>query len=514
MSRVDVTLGIRNAKFQTGVEKSKKKVKELKSVAAGGFNLGKVAGTSALFATLSMVAQKYDRIGKLTKRFNLDNTQVLQGLGFVAEQNGASLETLAKGLQQGNRAAAEAAAGNKTYADSFKRLGLDAEEFLALDQEAQFYAIADAISTAQNRNQSLADAQNLLGKSAGELMPMLEQGSESIREMADSVQKLSDVDVSNLELFNDNINTLRTDTLAWVGIILSKAIPAIKSLGATSAGTFAGLEKIWFGLGRVKDRVLDGDIKGAIERATKIPGEAIGAGLRTTGQGLEEVWKKAGRESGNAYHEGLEESLQNREAGFLDFSEMNRRYIEETANLGKKIADAQAEYNAEIEKTLELQRTEEEQLAVIRKKLDEAFRREYELGAEGDQTGSFRAAAEAERLKREAYELETALKEAATTAGENAARELRESLLERLEEDAAAIQRELAGTTQRKAGFRSEVDSLTKVGVGLSGVNNSNPSEFRRLEQLEKEQIGELKELRREVRDLRERPLLIESDEF
>ena len=44
MSRVDVTLGMKNAPFKKGVEAAKTQIRGLKKVASGGFSFGKVVG--------------------------------------------------------------------------------------------------------------------------------------------------------------------------------------------------------------------------------------------------------------------------------------------------------------------------------------------------------------------------------------------------------------------------------------------------------------------------------------
>ena len=69
----------------------------------GAFAFAGIAGVKGLLGDM-------DRIQKLAKRFGL-SAEVIQRMGFAAEQGGSSIEIMAKGMAQANRAAIEAGAG-------------------------------------------------------------------------------------------------------------------------------------------------------------------------------------------------------------------------------------------------------------------------------------------------------------------------------------------------------------------------------------------------------------------
>lgn len=515
MSRVDVTMGIKNAKFQTGVEQSKKKVRELKKVAGSGFSLGKVSGAGALIASLTAISQKYDRIGKLTKRFGLDSVETLQGLGFAAEQNGSDIETLAKALQQGNRSAIEAAQGNATYQRSFEALGISVDAFAKLNQEEQFLAIADAISVAEDKNEALANAQNLLGRSAGELMPLLRQGSAEIRELAESINTLNDAEIANLERFNDSLNKIKTNSAAAAGSIFSVLIPAIESLGSTTAGTIRGVQAIGDSLRDAALQLRQGEFKKALGSALSSPKDGFDAGLQTTLDSLKEVWGEAGKEAGEAYSEAFDFAAANggSSAPGSGSSQSAEGQARAQAQVAKRLAEAQANYAEEVAKTAESRRDEFQQLFFLLNKLQDLRRLESQARAGGDEASALGFAASGQAVAREIEALEKSLDAAAEAAALSASETLVETMREALQKQVEELEGRLRDTQARQDGFRAQVDGLTSIGVGLAGVSNQQPQAFRELERLEREQLVALKSVVSRLASL-ELKVELEEDDF
>jgi len=95
-------------------------------------NLLKGAFAFAGFRGMKSLIDDMDRIQKLSKRFGMSAEDV-QKFGFAAEQGGTTLEVLAKGLAQANRAAIEASNGLVTYQRAFDDLGISYEDFAAMD---------------------------------------------------------------------------------------------------------------------------------------------------------------------------------------------------------------------------------------------------------------------------------------------------------------------------------------------------------------------------------------------
>ncbi len=227
------------------VETAGKRVANVGRTFAAGF--ATIGGGLALRSAL----EKFDRIGKLSQRFEV-SAETLQRLGFVAEQSGSNLETVAKAMQLGNRAGQEAAAGVAEYNDAFQVLGVNAVQFAKLDQEEQFLTLADAMKNATDRNKALAAGQDIMGRSFGELVPMMMRGREEIEGLGNSVSVLGTDGVNNIQDFNDALNKLSVDGLVKVAEGFNFVFEAV-------SGAFKGLNMFGTAYAALVESALDGD---------------------------------------------------------------------------------------------------------------------------------------------------------------------------------------------------------------------------------------------------------------
>jgi len=201
----------------------------------GAFAFAGIAGVKGLLGDM-------DRIQKLAKRFGL-SAEVIQRMGFAAEQGGSSIEIMAKGMAQANRAAIEAGAGLKTYQRSFEDLNIDFREFAKLDQEQQFMVLADAVINATQKNKAMAASQALLGRAGLEMLPLLQQGAEGYKEITEGLKTFSDAQVDAAAAANDAANKLITnlkvgfvDFFSFIGKMVQGSRAALGQMGEMAEG--------------------------------------------------------------------------------------------------------------------------------------------------------------------------------------------------------------------------------------------------------------------------------------
>jgi hypothetical protein len=187
----------------------------------------------AVVAGFNRLIDKFDRVDKLAKRFGA-SAESIQRLGFAAEQNGASMEQMAKAMAQGNRAAIEASNGLKTYQRAFDALNISVNEFRTLDQESQMRVIADAIANAKDENLALASAQQILGRSALDLMPLLKQGSAEIDRLTDGMTFLNDKQAAAFADANDKMNKIKTQMSGTFGVWITGFVSLFNALVASA----------------------------------------------------------------------------------------------------------------------------------------------------------------------------------------------------------------------------------------------------------------------------------------
>ena len=201
----------------------------------GAFAFAGIAGVKGLLGDM-------DRIQKLAKRFGL-SAEVIQRMGFAAEQGGSSIEIMAKGMAQANRAAIEAGAGLKTYQRSFEDLNIDFREFAKLDQEQQFMVLADAVKNATDKNKAMAASQTILGRAGLEMLPLLQQGAEGYKEITEGLETFSDAQVDAAAAANDAANKLITnlkvgfvDFFSFIGKMVQGSRAALGQMGEMAEG--------------------------------------------------------------------------------------------------------------------------------------------------------------------------------------------------------------------------------------------------------------------------------------
>ena len=146
--------------------------------AAGGMIAATVAFGSAGSALLDM-----------SKKTGL-SVESLSKLGFAAEQNGATLEDVSKGVIDLNRSFAEASSGSKEATAAFARLGLSMAQLSGMTPEERFRAIVGALAAIPDPAVRAALAMQLFGKAGVQLLPMIADGTAGLDEMARKAEEL------------------------------------------------------------------------------------------------------------------------------------------------------------------------------------------------------------------------------------------------------------------------------------------------------------------------------------
>lgn len=198
---------------------------------------GVVAGLGAISYKAGKAADDLNTMSKVTGI----GTQDLQKYKYAADLVDVSVEAIAKSNKKLATNAYNAANGSKSQAEAFDKLGVsvtDADGNLR-DSDAIFQDTITALGQMENETERNALAQKLMGKSASELNPLIKDGGETYKMVADTLQKynLDYVDQATLDKanqFNDEL-----DTMKLIGSV------AIAQVGSELAATLApALEKV------------------------------------------------------------------------------------------------------------------------------------------------------------------------------------------------------------------------------------------------------------------------------
>lgn len=177
-----------------------------------------VAGSLGALAVKS--GEAADDLSTLSKVTGI-STKQLQLYKAGSDLVDVSVETIAKSQQKLTKNMASAASGTGKQADAFKKLGVsvtNADGSLKSSDQV-FNEVVKALSGVENETERNALAMDLMGKSAMELNPLIEDGGKTYEQlaktMAENDLKFADEDaIEGANRFNDALDTLKASGLA------------------------------------------------------------------------------------------------------------------------------------------------------------------------------------------------------------------------------------------------------------------------------------------------------------
>lgn len=178
---------------------------------------GVVASLGAISYKAGTAADDLNTMSKVTGI----GTDELQKYSYAADLVDVSVEAIAKSNKKLSKNAYEAANGSKSQKEAFDALGVSVTDSNGelRDSEDIFQDVISALGQMSNETERDALAQKLMGKSASELNPLIEDGGETYKMVADTMKKydLDYVDQETLNKANEFNNAI--DTMKLLGSV-------------------------------------------------------------------------------------------------------------------------------------------------------------------------------------------------------------------------------------------------------------------------------------------------------
>lgn len=222
-----------------------------KLTAAGQAMRGISTAAAALAASLGALTVKSgkwaDDLNTMSKRYSI-GTKDLQMYSAAAELVDTDVEAIAKSHVKLEKTMLTASKGTGTAAEAFDALGVqitNADGSLR-DGDQVWQETIKALGQMENETQRDAYAMALMGRSASELNPLIEDGGETYQRLAETMAKydLEFVDQDMLDRANEFNDSL--DTIKAVGMV------AFQQLGTQLAAYLApAMEKVVDVVGRL-----------------------------------------------------------------------------------------------------------------------------------------------------------------------------------------------------------------------------------------------------------------------
>lgn len=205
-----------------------------------GFSIAGAAVVGSLGAMAYKSSQVADDLNTMSKVYGISTTE-LQKYALTAEMVDVDLDTITKSHVKLEKSMMSAANGNKTNAAYFEQLGVavtNADGSLR-DSDEVFNDVITALGGMEDETARDAVAMQLLGKSAVELNPLIQDNGETYQKTAEIFAKygLDYIDQDTLDKanqFNDQLQMIRAmGTLAFqeVGAKLAELLlPALEKV--------------------------------------------------------------------------------------------------------------------------------------------------------------------------------------------------------------------------------------------------------------------------------------------
>ena len=187
-----VELYSKDSRFIRSMDRASKRLRAFRSLAiSSGSQFIKIGGGVAAVAAISgrAFAKAGDQMNKMSARTGF-SSEALSELGFAAEQSGADIETLEKGIRTMQRSIVDASRGLATQNDALEAMGLQYKDLAGQRPEKQFEMIAQAISEIEDPTVRAGVAAQFFGRAGTRLLPLFSGGADGMRELREEAKKL------------------------------------------------------------------------------------------------------------------------------------------------------------------------------------------------------------------------------------------------------------------------------------------------------------------------------------
>jgi methyl-accepting chemotaxis protein len=198
-----------------------------------------IGGIKNLVGSISSLASEAleaaDSIQQTADQTGL-SAEKIQELAYVGDTVGTSIDTITGSFSKLINNMSSASGESGTAYEAFEKLGIKVTDSAGnlRDSNDVFNEAIDALGKVTNETERTAIAQDIFGKSAADLNPLIKAGSDELEKLAqqakDTGAVMSNDTVSALDDFGDTMGQLKTSVTGIAGSILSELMPSIEPL--------------------------------------------------------------------------------------------------------------------------------------------------------------------------------------------------------------------------------------------------------------------------------------------
>lgn len=210
-----------------------------KDAKAAGIAMG-AAGAAAAAGLGYMIKASIDAADAASKAAQSTGltTEAYTSLAFAADMSGVSTGELDTAMSRLNRTALEVAAGSEKQAALFKTLSVSVKDAggALRDGDQILMDLADRFAKMPDGIGKSSLAMEVFGKSGAKMIPLLNSGSEGIKDLTEQARALglviNDEQAKNAEKFNDNLSILAGVSRGAGNVIAGELLPVMNDFTA------------------------------------------------------------------------------------------------------------------------------------------------------------------------------------------------------------------------------------------------------------------------------------------
>lgn len=219
-----------------------------KSMQKVGASFAAVGGaiTAALGVAVKSLANAADVADDTAKRTGL-TVEAVQELGYVAKMTGSNLATVEVALRTMQKGLTDSGTESAAFTSALETLGLSLAELRAMNPQAQFDALSQAIAGVADPSQRAGLVMTVFGRAGTALLPMLAEGADGIAKLKDEAHKYGYVMSQEVaeagSNFNDNLDRLKGSLGGLAQQVVAGLLPTLNSLVKCAADVVAGIKE-------------------------------------------------------------------------------------------------------------------------------------------------------------------------------------------------------------------------------------------------------------------------------
>ena len=236
------------------------------------------AGTALVGMTVEAAAYADDMLTQSS--ITGISVEKLQAYSYAADLVDVSLETMTGSMAKNIKSMSNASQGSAKFAEAYDKLGVSVTnaDGTLRDSETVYWEAIDALKGVANETERDALAMQLFGKSAQDLNPLIEQGSEGIAALTEEAKRmgavLSTESIEKLGQFDDSVQRLKQGSLAAKRVMGTVLLPQLQTLADSGVSL----------LGQFTSGLVDAG--GDFNKISQVIGDTVGGAVNALMQGL------------------------------------------------------------------------------------------------------------------------------------------------------------------------------------------------------------------------------------